>query len=193
VFLFILGACIGGVTYSLSFLPSGRLKRVKYRRLKDIPGSKTLFIALAWAGVATLTAPLSAVAFRMNPNLIATFLTAGALVLIRTATFDLRDIQGDLIVGRETIPIVLGKKRTQHLLVLLITVIGASFVVLPILGVLPYLSFGLLVSVLYMAYCLFWVFRQEFMSSAHLEFLVDGSFVLAAFISIVWRASGLPL
>jgi 4-hydroxy-3-methylbut-2-enyl diphosphate reductase len=185
-FLFLLAACIGGVTYSLTFIPSGKLKRVRYRRLKDIPGSKTLFIALAWGGVTTLTAPLS-VSFQLNLNLFATFLTIAALVLIRSATFDLRDIQGDLMVGKETIPIVLGKRNTQRLLILLVAMIGAAFLVLPSLGIVPYLSYGLVGVILYMGYCLHLVFRQEFMRSVRLEILMDGGFILAGLIVLIWR------
>ncbi len=192
LFLFILAACLGGVTYSLSFIPSGRLKRVKYRKLKDIPGSKTLFIALAWAGVTALTAPLST-SFGLTLNLFATFLTLAALVLIRSATFDLRDIQGDLIVGKETIPIVLGKKNTQRLLILLGTLIGVAFLVLPLLGVLPYLAYGLTIGILYTGYCLYLVFRREFIRSGQLEILIDGGFILVGLIAFVWHALDLPL
>ncbi len=192
IFLFLLAACVGGVTYSLSFIPSGRLKRVKYRKLKDIPGSKTLFIALAWAGVTTLTAPLST-SFDLNPNLFATFVTIAALVLIRSATFDLRDIQGDLIVGKETIPIVLGKKNTQRLLILLAMLTGVAFMALPVLGILPYLSYGLVLGILYIGYCLYLVFRREFMRSEHLEILTDGGFILVGLIALIWQAAELPL
>lgn len=191
LFLFLLAACIGGVTYSLSFIPSGRLKRVKYRRLKDIPGSKTLFIALAWAGVATLTAPLST-SFEPSLNLVATFLTVAALVLIRSATFDLRDIQGDLIVGKETIPIVLGKKNSQRLLILLVTMTGAAFLVLPLFGVLPYLAYGLMAGILYLGYCLYLVFRREFMRSEHLEILIDGGLIFQGLVVLMWRLLDLP-
>ncbi len=191
-FLFLLAACIGGVTYSLSVIPSGRLKRVKYRRLKDIPGSKTLFIALAWAGVTTLTAPLSN-SFALTPNLFATFLTIATLVLIRSATFDLRDVLGDLIVGKETLPIVLGKRNTQGLLILLTTSAGVAFLVFPLLGMVPYLSYGLVAGILYLGYCLYLFFRQEFIRSAQLEILIDGGFILEGLIVWIWRLLDLPL
>lgn len=192
MFLFLLAASIGGVTYSLSFIPTGRLRQIRYRRLKDIPGSKTLFIALAWAGVTTLTAPLST-SFALDVNLLATFLTVAALVLIRSAAFDLRDIQGDLIVGKETIPIVLGKKNTQRLLAVLATMAGVAFLVLPLLGALPFFSYGLLAGILYMGYCLQVAFRQEFVRSAQLEILIDGGFILQGLIVLVWHLLDLPL
>jgi 4-hydroxy-3-methylbut-2-enyl diphosphate reductase len=191
LFLFLLAACIGGVTYSFSFIPSGRLMQMRYRRLKDIPGSKTVFIALAWAGVATLTAPLST-SFEMNLNLVATFLVVAALVLIRSATFDLKDIQGDLIVGNETIPIVLGKRNSQRLLILLLTMVGASFFLLPIVGILPPLSYGLIAGIAYIGYCLRLVFRREFVRSDQLEILIDGGLILQGLIVLAWGLLGLP-
>ena len=192
LFLFLLAACVAGVIYSLSFIPSGRLKQVKYRRLKDIPGSKTVLIALAWAGVATLTAPLST-SFEPSLNLAATFFTVAALVLIRSATFDMRDIQGDLIVGKETIPIVLGKKKSQRLLILLVTMAGVAFMVLPLLEVLPYLSYGLMAGIVYIGYCLYLVFKREFIRSEHLEILIDGGLILLGLIVLMWRLLDLPL
>jgi len=191
-FLFLLAACIGGVTYSLSVIPSGRLKSIRYRRLKDIPGSKTLFIALAWAGVTTLTAPLSS-SFALTPDLFVTFLTIAALVLIRSATFDLRDVLGDLIVGKETLPIVLGKKNTQRLLIFLVTAAGVALLVFPLLDMVPYFAYGLIAGILYIGYCLYLFFRQEFMMSAQLEILIDGGFILEGLIVLVWYLLGLPL
>ncbi|MBW2121136.1 MAG: 4-hydroxy-3-methylbut-2-enyl diphosphate reductase [Deltaproteobacteria bacterium] len=192
VFLFLLAASVGGVTYSLSFIPSGRLERIRYRRLKDIPGSKTLFIALAWAGVTSLVAPLST-SFGLSLNLLATFLVLAAMVLIRSAAFDLRDIQGDLIVGKETIPIVLGEKHTQRLLALTAALTGLAFLVLPPLGVLPFLSYGLVAGIFYMGYCLQLVFRHEFVRSERLELLMDGGFILQGLIVLIWRFADLPL
>jgi 4-hydroxy-3-methylbut-2-enyl diphosphate reductase len=192
LFLFLLAASIGGITYSFSFIPSGRLKGMKYRRLKDIPGSKTIFIALAWAGVATLTAPLST-GFSVSPNLVATFFAVAALTLIRSASFDLRDIQGDLIVGKETIPIVLGKRRSQTLLLLLLAAAGAAFLVLPLVRVLPYLSYGLTAGLFYMGYWLYLVFKREFMRSEQVEILIDGTFILSGLIAFLWSFLDLPL
>jgi 4-hydroxy-3-methylbut-2-enyl diphosphate reductase len=185
MFFFLLGACMVGGAYSLSFIPSGRLRWVRYRRLKDIPGSKTFFIALAWGGVTSLAAPLSG-GFRLDLNLIATFWTITVLVLIRSATFDLRDTQGDLMVGKETIPIVLGKRNTQRLLILLAAIAGATLVGLPLAGVFPPVSYGLLGAVVYMGYCLYLFFRQELMRSAKLEILIDSGLILQGVIAWGW-------
>jgi 4-hydroxy-3-methylbut-2-enyl diphosphate reductase len=191
MFFFLLVACIAGIMYSLSFIPSRRLRRVKYRRLKDIPGSKTLFIALAWAAVTSLTAPLTTT-FDPNPALMATFLLVASLVFVRSATFDLRDIQGDLIVGKETIPIVLGKRNTERLLVVLVAMVGAALLVLPLLGILPGLSYGLIAGIVYMGYCLYIFFRREFMRRTELEILMDGVFILAGLIVFVGQRVALP-
>jgi 4-hydroxy-3-methylbut-2-enyl diphosphate reductase len=192
LFIFLLAASIGGVTYSFSFIPSGRLRSMRFRRLKDIPGSKTLFIALAWAGITTLTAPLRS-SFRLDLNLVSTFLLMAALVLIRSTTFDLRDIQGDLIIGNETIPIVLGKKNSERLLILLVSVAGVALLVLPVIGVLPYLAYGLLGGILYVGCCLRLVFRHEFMRSEHLELLIDGGLIILGLIGLIWSLLHLPV
>jgi len=139
-----------------------------------------------------LTAPLSG-SFELDLNLFATFFIIAALVLIRSATFDLSDIQGDLIVGKETIPIVVGKRNTQRLLILLVATAGAAFLVLPLLGFLPYLSYGLMAGILYTGYCLYLVFSREVIRSAQLEILIDGGFILEGLIVLIWRLADLPL
>jgi 1,4-dihydroxy-2-naphthoate octaprenyltransferase len=50
------------------------------------------------------------------------FIWATALVFARTAFFDLLDVQGDRIMGKETLPILLGNRRTIVLLKGMLTV-----------------------------------------------------------------------
>jgi len=44
------------------------------------------------------------------------FAWSAVLVFVRTAFFDILDMQGDRLVGKETIPILLGEKRSLRLL-----------------------------------------------------------------------------
>ena len=46
-FIILLCMSLLGLSYNLTFLPK-RMQRIRYRRLRDIPGSKTVLIALAW-------------------------------------------------------------------------------------------------------------------------------------------------
>lgn len=127
-----------GVVYNLEIEGKGSGVE-KISVFKRIPGSKTLLVTLAWGMAAALLPALDAHGY-FTPASIAAFVWISALVFVRTAFFDISDMQGSRIVGRETIPILLGERRT----LLLLKGVLAGLIVLPPLaaaaGVLPFLS-----------------------------------------------------
>jgi (E)-4-hydroxy-3-methyl-but-2-enyl pyrophosphate reductase len=104
-----------GLTYNLRIVPYALVPRIKFRSLRSFPGSKTILIALAW-GMVTACLPALAAGNSRAWACIFAFLWASGLVFCRTAFFDILDVQGDRIVGKETIPILLGPKRSFNLL-----------------------------------------------------------------------------
>ncbi|MCJ7830568.1 MAG: 4-hydroxy-3-methylbut-2-enyl diphosphate reductase, partial [Desulfobacterales bacterium] len=90
-FVLLLVMSILGISYNFRILPAF-LTRGRYLRFRDIPGSKTILIAGAWAIVAALLAPLSR---NGGPTLstVPVFLWAWGLVFVRTAFFDILDMQ----------------------------------------------------------------------------------------------------
>lgn len=115
-----------GVTYGV---PIGPLKKLSSSiRLKNIPASKELFMGLAWG---VITALMPYVSSSRGTGLLYCFFFAFCVAYIRSALFGLRDIQDDQIIGREAIPIVIGKKRAFHILYgiifLLVCVLSAGY------------------------------------------------------------------
>ncbi|MBF0551745.1 MAG: 4-hydroxy-3-methylbut-2-enyl diphosphate reductase [Deltaproteobacteria bacterium] len=107
-----------GLLYGIQVVPHNILESLglsQYTKLKDIPGSKTFLISVAWATVICLVPAMG----RYGHVSLDTFIAFGAiflLVFIRSAFFDLIDMQGDLIVGQETLAIALGEDKTRTLL-----------------------------------------------------------------------------
>nr|WP_319492078.1 4-hydroxy-3-methylbut-2-enyl diphosphate reductase [uncultured Desulfobacter sp.] len=98
-----------GMTYSRTIFPSFSSGRKIYR-LKDVPGSKTILIALAWGVVTSL---MPGISLKAHPALtLVAFIFATGLSFARTAFMDILAVQGDRIAGRETLPILLGKKKS---------------------------------------------------------------------------------
>ena len=93
---------IMGLSYNLTLVPQW-FAGIKYRRIRDIPGSKTILIAMAW-GIVTSILPSLAEADAVSLDTVAVFALSVSLVFVRTAFFDILDMQGDRIVGKETIP-----------------------------------------------------------------------------------------
>ncbi len=98
-------------------------------KIKDIPASKTLSVPLAWASVAAVIPNLRHFSAAPGSVLCAAWIIL-LLIFVRTAIFDLQDVQGDRLVGKETIVVFLGENKTSKLimasLLLLLLTLGAG-------------------------------------------------------------------
>ena len=185
-FLFLLFITLMGILYSVRVLPIYGKTGLSLGRLKDIPGSKTLSVAAGWAGVTTILPALGAGSL-FDGDMIAAFIFIAALVFMRSALIELMDVQGDLIVGSETTPILIGEKHT-------VTVVLALAIFLLVFMPLVYLTgFGSIlflwegVGCLYSLACILAYQRQWIVPGERFEFLVDSIFVLAGIIAILWN------
>ncbi len=183
-FLSLLILSLLGLSYNLNLVPAG-WKAFKVRRIKDIPGSKAILIAAAW-GIVTSVFPNLSVSGQINSGTLIVFIWAVSLVFARTAFFDIMDVQGDRIVGKNTIPILLGEKKTLSLIKWMLFMI---FFLLPIAGVLNLTAMnGFLMSICPLALFLVITAHQKglIQPGVRLEFLVESQFILsgaAAFFS----------
>jgi len=184
-FLVLLAISGLGMIYNLRLFPQRPKTRFRYQRLKDIPGSKTIFVALAWGVVASILPPLAQEG-RFLPGTAVAFLFSSILVFVRTTLYDFKDIQGDLMVGKETLPIVLGRKKTETLVVLFLFLLGAILTVSEPLGWATSLAPFLLLSLAYVV-SYYWLYRKRILGWGFLfEGVVDGSFIFAGLLALLW-------
>lgn len=185
VFFAIAGFSLLGVIYSLTIVPAEFQRRWRYSKIKDIPGSKTLLEAVAWAVVITLL-PLLETSIAW-PAVIVSFFIVLSFAFVRSAFFDILQAQGDLIVGVETLPITLGEKRT---LILLKWIIGTCFLILVLSSMLRLVSpFGLVlfISLLTLCLCLLIYENRRIYPGPLLEYLVEGNLFLAGLLGFIWQ------
>ncbi|MHC4884345.1 MAG: 4-hydroxy-3-methylbut-2-enyl diphosphate reductase [Planctomycetota bacterium] len=168
-----------GAFYTVPILPG----RFHYRRLKDLPASKDIFVATAWAVVLTGTAAFAS-GMPEPFTLAAAWSLIFLLVFAKTVALDLRDTEGDRLIGSETIPILIGTKRTIRLLYplqgLALLVIGLATVG----GAFP--PYGALLAIL-PVYGLVYLklFRKGLLTEeVRCQVLVDGQFLLAGIIAL---------
>jgi len=184
-FAFILGMSVLGIFYRVRLIPERFFPRVRYRRLMDIPASKDIFLALAWA-VVLVWLHLFTVKGNFTTATLTALLFTFILAFIRSIVISTRDIQGDMIVGRETIPILFGMKKTKILLFSLTGLLAILLFVAALLGWTSPLGYFLLVPVGYVFGYLF-LYRQEtIVPGLWVEAVVDSSFVLAGAIAYGW-------
>jgi (E)-4-hydroxy-3-methyl-but-2-enyl pyrophosphate reductase len=184
---FVLGVIsLLGLLYKVRLFPRPLKIGRPIEGISDIPGSKTVLIALAW-GVVTVVLPHLSISLAITATMIVVSLWASVMAFVRTAFFDILDMQGDRIVGQESLPIVLGDKKTLRLLKRILALAVVVLVVAPLTHVVSTLAFCLILSVLYMAGVVLAFERDWMVPGFRFEFLVETIFVFTAGVSLVWQ------
>lgn len=179
---------IAGRLYMVPLLRSPLFPRLKWRSLKDLPGSKTPLVALGWATAACVL-PVVGSPQLLEPGALVAFVFCAGMVFWRTALSDLLDIQGDRIVGRETIPILIGVKNTRRLLLTLLAFLGVLLLGACAVGWLPPVASLLVLNTLVFG-GLFVVYkRRHLVDRLAFEGILDGNFILAGLIAVFCRIS----
>ena len=183
-FMALLIMSVLGLSYNLKIIPPW-LTGAKYEKLRDIPGSKTLLIAVAWGIVTAVLPPLSKFGSIHGINLLVALWAIG-IVFVRTAFFDILDMQGDRLVGKETIPILLGEKRSMQLLKIILIILTAALAGLSALQLTSSLGFALILCPVFIALIILAYERAQMFPGIRLEFLLETQFLLAGMITFVW-------
>lgn len=171
-----------GLSYNLKMIPLFS-KKGQAARIKDIPGSKTILITLAWG---TVTCLLPAVANQRSWLSVAiVFLFATGLVFARTAFFDILAIQGDRITGKETLPTLMGEKASfkiiQYVLIADMGMILLTFFADVLVKGALFLAFIPLVMILLIKFFQ----KDSLISGVHWEFVIECSFLVTGLIAAV--------
>ncbi len=183
-FLVILAMSFMGFSYNLRLVPKP-FTLGRYFRIRDIPGSKTIAISMAW-GIITSIYPILAINKHFQQATVFVFLWTTSLVFVRTAFSDIIDMQGDRIVGKETIPILMGEKKTMKMLKYILAGSTGVFFSAGIFGWVPDLAFLLLICPVLMLVVLYTHERGFVLPGIRLEFLIDSHFLLAGVLTFLW-------
>lgn len=184
-FLLLTAMTILGLLYSIRIVPTVWQHFSGLKKIKDIPASKSLAVALGWGGVTTL---IPALAERQwgDPTTALIFFLLCSLVYIRSGLFDILDIQGDLIVGKETLPILIGETRTLKLLKGLGLGVMAGLVFFPLTGFIAPFGFWMLVSSAYLLVFLVLFEKKRMLTGGiYFEALVESNFILAGLLALL--------
>ncbi|MFO7965216.1 MAG: 4-hydroxy-3-methylbut-2-enyl diphosphate reductase [Desulfobacterales bacterium] len=183
-FLVILVMSFMGFSYNIRLVPKP-FTLGRYFRIRDIPGSKTIAIAMAW-GIVTAIYPILAVDAHYRGATAIAFLWATTMAFVRTAFSDIIDMQGDRIVGKETIPILMGEKKTMKMLKIVLAGAGGLLFAAAAFDRVTGLGFLLMICPALMLVVLFAHERGFLMPGIRLEFLIDTHFILAGVLTYLW-------
>jgi 4-hydroxy-3-methylbut-2-enyl diphosphate reductase len=174
-----------GILYKVRIIPGGLQIGKKIERISDVPGSKTVLIALAW-GIVTAVLPHLAVSLQITMTMLFVALWASVMAFVRTALFDILDMQGDRIVGQESLPIVLGENTTFRILKQILTIFLVALILAPLMHLTTTLAYGMILSVFYMAAILVAFERRWVVPGFRFEFLIETLFVFTVVVSVLW-------
>lgn len=118
LFYMMLFCTFAGCVYHLTIIPGFLKVLFRYSRLKDVPTSRDLFVALAWGVVLTFMPQAAGAASGPAGNTVLCFAFIFVLAFMRSLIFDLRDIEGDRIMGRETLITIIGENRARRTILL---------------------------------------------------------------------------
>ncbi len=180
-FLLLLSISSFGLLYDIPFLPAGW----SVRKISAIPGSKNLLIAFAWATVCAVV-PHAAEALPVRPGMVVAFLFVFSLVFTVSALSDLMDIQSDRLVGRETIPVVMGEGNTRFILLGVCLFLAILLVVSYGTGMASPFSLVLLISVIYLWICLPVYDRRFSFSALNAEGFLETNLILPGMCAGIW-------
>jgi len=179
----VLGACLVGAAYKRRFRLGAR-----EISLRSIPGSKDVVVSLALATVAVIT-PVWQEGRAWDLRTFAAVFLVGVLAFVRTVIYEFRDMQNDQIVGKETLPILLGKRATKAVLIALLGTLLAGTLWLTYqnrgqghpLAVALVLVTCAAYPVLYL-----WLYHERFTTGKNrFELSVDFSFYLVGLLALV--------
>ena len=190
MFLISLLVMVVGLLYSVPLVPPAIRGKIPYSRIKDIPGSKSIAVALGWGFVAAFL-PALAVGFEHLSAFLQTFMVILVLVYVRSSIFELLEVQGDMIVGNETLPILLGEKRTLNLLNAALVVLAVAIAGVTIAGYGGRRLWLFEICCVYGLICV-WLYRKEKVEPGPaFELLVESNFILVGVAAYAFN-HGLP-
>lgn len=155
------------------------------KRLEDLPGSKNFFTAMAWAAL-TAVVPQISVSLEVSCGMAVAFVFVFAIAFSKSVLSDTLDIQSDRLIGRETIPIVIGEERARTLLKGIAILTALVLIAALPAGCTPSLSLALLAPVFYIWICLGLCDKKSRFSRMELEGLLGAGYIIAGVSACLW-------
>ena len=177
-------ALLMGLAYTVKWLP--RNETIRVHRLKDIPASKDVFVGVAWVMVAVVVPALASGGALLEAGVGVAAVFTFTLVYIRNVLSDIRDIHGDRLVGRETIPILIGKTATKYFLGVLCAGLAAALIAAAAAGWVGGFGYAALGAVAYTALYLTLYHWRVINRGVAFDLAIDGVFHVTGALALLW-------
>ena len=177
-----------GIIYSLPILPEKWQPRLRLMRLKDIPGSKNIIVAAAWASMTSLIHPISTIGIKVStPSSVAAFIWVFSVVAGRMIVNDIRYLHGDAVIGHGTLPVLVGVKTAKKS-IRVISFVTAGILILSVLfQYLPILGLFMLIPLAYSFFYQSLLFKRKVKSDLAFEIIMDMELLICGITAFIWK------
>jgi len=168
-----------GLSYDIKIFPGK-----KYRKIRDIPSSKTVLITMAWGIVVTMIPALSS-GNNISMATPVTFLFISSVAFMRSAFFDVLHMQGDRMVGKETIPMLIGEKKSVRFLMVMNLFLFLLITTASLTGSIPDTAiFYGIIPLIFLG--IIWASEKDVLANGtQLSFIVESIFVIIGIMTLL--------
>lgn len=176
-----LAAILSCLLYALPLMRKNQFLDV----IRSIPGSREVLFTLAWGVLVCVLPAVTLAGLDFGLKLMVWPLSLAFLFFARSLLIDLVDLQGDALLGMDTLPLHLGAARCRK--ILLTSAFTAAFVqVGAILGNgLPVCAVTFVLAPALLAFAYLYLERKPFPSELSVRVLSDGSLLLAGLVPYI--------
>lgn len=159
-----------GATYGID---KGRFRL--FVRLKDIPASKDIFVSLAWVMTTVIITYINAHdAKELTFPILITF----GIAYTRSILFDIRDIFADQVIGKEVMPMLVGKEHAKKTLYGVLLGISLICVIDLLIGGRGYLMSAYLLGIGYLLGFVYYNENKAWTHSARFDLFLDAPYFI---------------
>jgi len=183
--LFYIALCTLSLLYQSPFRSAEKQTMIPVRSLMDIPGSKDIFSALAWSVIIVLIPVTGQYAAHTRADVWLIFALIFLMVFARSLIQDFRDLQADRMVGKETLPILLGANRSRAIVYTIMVLAVVLLVGAFWKGLLRFPAVGIAAGLAWLWLCVPLFTRKTLIQGLRAELLIDFSFIIAGATGLV--------
>ncbi len=174
-----------GILYAVPVILPSWWQSLSVLKIKDIPTSKTFSVPVAWATVTVVLPYLSEFPDAFG-RLAYAFWIIFLLVLIRTTLLDLLAVQGDRLVGKETLVVLVGEDRTSFFIIGMLGILALSLILGPLAGLSSPFALLLLPAVAADAWHLRMCFKNRLKEDPVFETQIESVIMGSGLLALLW-------
>jgi 4-hydroxy-3-methylbut-2-enyl diphosphate reductase len=174
-----------GLIYAVPVILPARWQSLSALKIKDIPTSKTFLVPVAWASILVIAPHVSAIHVNYG-RLLYAFWVIFLIVLVRTALLDLLAVRGDRLVGKETLVVLVGEKRTIPFISGMLALLTYSSFVGPLSSLSTKFAYVLLPAVAAYGWQLWMYSRGRLREDPLCETLIESVLLSVGALALLW-------